>query len=147
MADEQDEPEHDDMFGNDDMGGMDDMGGDEFGPEEPVDELAAMLEYVNAVAKPKHGDNGQNTKSLFNKPKYNDMGGTAPKFGGEAKGEGTKGGLLNPATKEENFGNINVPGAKAAKSAFTHKEPGHGPEKKGQSEKADNKKSLIGGKK
>ena len=146
MADEEGEPEHDDMFSGDDIGGMDDMGGDEFGQEEPVDELAAMLEYVNAVAKPKHGDNGQNTKSIFNKPKYNDMGGTAPKFGGEAKGEGTKGGLLNPSTKEENFGNINVPGGKAGKTAFTHKEPGHGAEKKGQGEKADNKKSLIGGK-
>ena len=145
MADEEGEPEHDDMFGGDDMGG--DMGGmGSFGDEEPVDELAAMLEYVNAVAKPKHGDNGQNTKSIFNKPKYNDMGGVAPKFGGEAKGEGTKGGLLNPSTKEENFGNINVPGGKAGKSAFTHKEPGHGAEKKGQSEKADNKKSLISGK-
>ena len=62
------------------------------------------------------------------------MGGTSANIvrGGEAKGEGTKGGLLAPTTKEENFGNVNVPGGKAAKTAFKTRQPGHGAESKGK---------------
>jgi hypothetical protein len=72
------------------------------------------------------------------------MGGTTANIvkGGESKGAGTKGGLLNPSTKEDNAGNINVPGGKAG-NAFSKKEPGHGAEKKGQAEQADNKQSLF----
>jgi hypothetical protein len=122
--------------------GMGDM--DMGAPEEPVDELQRFMEYVDKVALPKHGDNGANTKSIV--AGKNDMGGTTANIakGGEAKGEGTKGGLLNPAAKEDNAGNINVPGGNAGKTAFKKKEPGHGAEKKGAGESADNKKSLVG---
>jgi len=130
----------DDMgdMGNDDMG---DMGADTMGGEE--DELSKMMEYVNKVSPPKHGDNGTNTKSIV--AKANNMGGTTANIakGGEAKGEGTKGGLLDPSTKEENAGNVNVPGNSKAPKLSPVK-AGHGTEKKGASEQADNKKSIVG---
>jgi hypothetical protein len=96
-----------------------------------------MREYIEKVANPKHGDNGVNTKSTV--AGKNDMGGTTANIakGGEAKGEGTAGGLANPSTKEENFGNINVPGGNAGKTAFKKKEPGHGAEKKGTGDMGD----------
>jgi hypothetical protein len=77
------------------------------------------------------------------------MGGTTANIakGGESKGAGTKGGLLNPSTKEENFGNVNVPGGNAGKTAFKKKEPGHGAEKKGAGDTAPDKKSIIGSRK
>ena len=56
----------------------------------------------------------------------------------------TKGGLLDPKTKDMNSGNINVPGGKAG-NAFSKKEPGHGAEKAGAKEDADNKQSLFRG--
>jgi hypothetical protein len=149
--------------GGDDMG-MDDMGGDDMGMDdmgmEPEDEGMAfeasdeendddleeslMREYVEKVAAPKMGDNGANTKSVVAKP--NRMGGTSANIAKSFSTEkgGTQGGLLNPSTKEENFGNINVPGGKAGKSAFKKSEPGHGPDKKGKPEQADNKKSIVG---
>jgi len=152
LAGEEDEPEHDDMFGgdelgdDDDMAGMDDMGGDEFGAGEEENEFQSMFEYVNKVALPKHGNNGDNNTSLFNKPKYNDMGGVAPKFGGTASGEGTKGGLLKPTTTKMDGGNQNVPGN--AKAPKLQKVPaGHGSERKGTGEKAANTRSLIPGRK
>ena len=132
----------DDMAGDmgaDDMGG--DMGMDTMGGEE--DELSKMMEYVNKVALPKHGDNGANTRSTV--AKANNMGGTTANIakGGEAKGEGTKGGLLNPSTQQDNAGNVNVPGnAKAPKPSPV--KAGHGTERKGAGEQADNKKSTIG---
>jgi hypothetical protein len=153
-----------DDMGMDDMGGddmdMDDMGGDDMGMEpeeesyafeankddEEDDDLeeSLMREYVEKVAAPKMGDNGANTKSVVAKP--NRMGGTSANIAKSFSTEkgGTQGGLLNPSTKEENFGNINVPGGKAGKSAFKKSEPGHGPEKKGKPEQADNKKSIVG---
>jgi hypothetical protein len=128
------------------MGDIEDEPMDEFSFEDSEEEEEIVTEYVNKVSLPKHGDNGVNTKSIVAKP--NNMGGTTANIarGGEAKGEGTKGGLLNPSTKEENFGNINVPGANVGKKSFKKQEPGHGAEKKGKPEQADNKKSLIGGK-
>lgn len=121
----------------------------DFGAE-PEDEmkdsfdLETVREYVEKVPAAKMGDNGANTKSTV--AGKNDMGGTTANIakGGEAKGEGTKGGLLNPSTKEDNAGNINVPGGKAG-NAFSKKEPGHGAEKKGAAEHADNKQSLFRG--
>lgn len=132
----------------DEMGADDEMGmymGDE---EEVKDSFDVsdnfMREYIEKVANPKGGDDGANAKSVV--AGKNDMGGTTANIakGGEAKGEGTKGGLLNPTAKEENFGNINVPGGKAG-SAFSKKESGHGAEKKGAAESADNKQSLFRG--
>ena len=143
----------------DDMGG-DDMGMDDMGMDEPEDESYAfetsddeneddleeslMREYVEKVSAPKHGDNGVNTKSIVAKP--NNMGGTTANIAKSFSTEkgGTQGGLLNPSTKEENFGNINVPGGKAG-NAFTKKEPGHGAEKAGAKESPDNKQSLFRG--
>jgi hypothetical protein len=146
-----------DDMGGDDMG-MDDMGSDDMGmdlekegyafeanDEDDEDlEESLMREYVEKVAAPKMGDNGANTKSVVAKP--NRMGGTSANIAKSFSTEkgGTQGGLLNPSTKEENFGNINVPGGKAGKSAFKKSEPGHGPEKKGKPEQADNKKSIVG---
>jgi hypothetical protein len=125
----------DDMGGDDmgagDMGGMDDMGGE----EELEDSF--MREYVEKVGNPKHGDNGANTKSVM--AKANNMGGTTANIvkGGESTTGGTKGGLLNPSTKEENFGNVNVPGGNAGKTAFKKKEAGHGAEKKATGDNGD----------
>jgi hypothetical protein len=103
-----------------------------------------MREYVEKVGGGKDytsfgkmGDNGANSKSpLAGK---NDMGGTTANIvkGGEASTGGTKGGLLNPSTKEENFGNINVPGGNAGKTAFKKKEAGHGAEKKATGDNGD----------
>jgi hypothetical protein len=111
----------DEMNGEDkgDMGG-DDMGGDDMGMKDDFD-LATVREYVEKVATPKGGDNGANAKSIV--AGKNDMGGTTANIakGGESKGEGTKGGLLNPAAKQDNAGNINVPGGKAG-NAFSKKE-------------------------
>jgi hypothetical protein len=131
--------------GMDDMGGMDAMGGDDMGDMGDEEELEGQLfEYVNKVSVPKGGDNGVNTKSLIDNMK-NDMGGTnkniAQSFSTE-KG-GTQGGLLKPTTSVEDFGNVNKPGANAGKTAFKKKEPGHGAEKAGSRETADNKQSLL----
>jgi len=134
MAGEENEPEHADMFGGDEMG-ADDMGGD---LESELDELGQpVFEYVNKVSLPKHGDNGVNAKSIV--AKKNDMGGTSANIvkGGTSETGGTKGGLLNPATKEDNAGNINKPGANAGKTAFKKREPGHGAEKKGAAPQED----------
>ena len=134
-----DEAGGDDMGGMDDMGG-DDMGGDDMGGMDDMDKMpedAFMREYVEKVGNPKHGDNGANTKSVM--AKANNMGGTTANIvkGGESTTGGTKGGLLNPSTKEENFGNINVPGGNAGKTAFKKKEPGHGAEKKATGDNGD----------
>jgi hypothetical protein len=121
--------------------------GDE-GEEEMKDgfdpELETVREYVEKVPAAKMGDNGVNTKSIV--AGKNDMGGTTANIakGGESKGEGTKGGLADPNPKEDNAGNINVPGGKAG-GAFSTKEPGHGAEKAGAKESADNKQSLFRG--
>ena len=134
MGDEAGEGHNDmggDDMGGDDMGGMDDMGGE----EELEDSF--MREYVEKVGNPKHGDNGANAKSpLAGK---NDMGGTAANIvkGGESTTGGTKGGLLNPGTKDLNSGNINVPGGNAGKTAFKKKESGHGAEKKATGDNGD----------
>ena len=126
--------EGDDM-GGDDMGGMDDMGGD-MGMEPEMDEMP-MMEYVNKVGKPTHGDNGVNTRSAV--AGKNDMGGTTANIAKSFSTEkgGTQGGLANPSTKEENFGNVNVPGGNAGKTAFKKKEPGHGAERKSSGDNGD----------
>jgi hypothetical protein len=140
----------DDDMGGDDMGDMDDMGGDDMGfdADEPVKDSFDvsdnfMREYIEKVTgghgaeKKSSGDNGDNTKSPI--AGKNDMGGTTANIvkGGEAGGKGVQSGLLKPTTKEENFGNINVPGGNAGKTAFKKKEPGHGAEKKGSGDNGD----------
>ena len=114
LADEGDEDSMD--MGADDLGG--DMGGDmgDMGADAEVDELASLMEYVDKVAPAKMGDNGSNTRSAV--AGKNDMGGTTANMTKSFSTEkgGTQGGLANPSTKEENFGNVNVPGAKKATS-------------------------------
>ncbi len=97
--------------GGDDMGGMDDMG-DDMGMDKDLED-SFVREYVEKVGSPKHGDNGANAKSIV--AGKNDMGGTTANIvkGGESTSGGTKGGLANPSTKEDNAGNVNVPGGKA----------------------------------
>ncbi len=141
------------------MGGSDDMGA-EMGDEEMKDDmdLETVREYVEKVpgghgAEKKGAGEGQysgtgsqsdkvslNAKSIV--AGKNDMGGTAGNIaqaGTEsAPVEANKGhlkgsSLFKGTPKEDNAGNINVPGGKAG-NAFSKKEPGHGAEKKGQPE-------------
>jgi hypothetical protein len=134
------------LQGEEEAQGEFDMGDDEEEKKEEFDtELETVREYVEKVAAPKGGDGGANAKSVV--AGKNDMGGSSAnilKGGVEAESASTKGGLLNPSPKEDNAGNINVPGGKAG-SAFSKKEPGHGAEKKGAAEQADNKQSLFRG--
>jgi hypothetical protein len=120
------------------------MGDDEGNPFAKEDtDLETVREYVEKVATPKGGDNGANAKSIV--AGKNDMGGTTANIakGGEEKG-GDHAGLSEIKPKEDNAGNINTPGAKNG-NAFSKKEPGHGAEKAGAKESADNKQSLFRG--
>jgi len=121
---------------------------DDEGEEEMKDafepELETVREYVEKVPaghgaeKKGAAEAADHKKSTIDNMK-NDMGGTTAniaKGAVEPEGASTKGGLLNPSTKEENAGNINVPGGKAG-NAFNKKEAGHGAEKKGAAEQAD----------
>jgi hypothetical protein len=141
----------------------DDMGGDDMGDlgddEQMKDEfdLATVREYVEKVPaghgaeKKGAAEKADNTKSLIDNMK-NDMGGTTANIlsskedaatyanQGQLKGSG----LLKGTPKEDNAGNINTPGAKNG-NAFSKKEPGHGAEKAGAKESADNKQSLFRG--
>jgi hypothetical protein len=146
------------MGGDDSMGGDDKMGGNPFAKEEDFD-LATVREYVEKVpgghgAEKKGQGEGQfsGTGSQSDKPNVNtkstvagknDMGGTAgniaqskedaAKYAGAGGGQLSGSSLFKGTPKEDNAGNINVPGGKAG-NAFSKKEPGHGAEKKGQGE-------------
>jgi hypothetical protein len=108
------------------------------------EEMREYVEKVNGGFGAKiGGDNGTNAKSIV--AGKNDMGGTTANIlradteqGVEAAKGHLKGSSLFKGTaKENNAGNINVPGAKAGKTAFKKSEPGHGAEKKGKPETAD----------
>lgn len=153
MADEKHEPEHHDGVDDPDFGDDDDSEDDEdsedesFNPafEEEIEEIqlspaAQMREYVEKVTaghgaeKKGSGEaSGANTKSTV--AKKNDMGGTTANIakGGEGSDKGTKGGLLDPSTKPQDGGNVNVPGAKNA-TKLSAVSKGHGAEKKGTGE-------------
>ncbi len=145
----------DELKGGDDMGG-DDMGGeDEMGMKDDFD-LETVREYVEKVPaghgaeKKGAAEKADNTKSTIDNMK-NDMGGTTQNIlsgrdgaTGSETGALKGNGLLKGSPKEDNAGNINVPGGKAG-NAFSKKEPGHGAEKKGAAEQADNKQSLFRG--
>ena len=124
--------------------------------EEEIEEIdlspaEQMREYVEKIGDAYKGGkvassseaSGANTKSVV--AKKNDMGGTTANIakGGTGSEKGTAGGLLNPSTKEENAGNVNVPGGKGA-TKLSAVAKGHGAEKKGAGEDAQNKKSIIG---
>lgn len=154
------------LMGGDDMGSDDmdmDMSGDDekkemFAPafEEEIEEIdltpaEQMREYVEKVGDAYKGGKvassseagGAYTKSVV--AGKNDMGGTVKNIaqGGTGSEKGTAGGLLNPSTKEHNAGNVNVPGSKTA-TKLSSVAKGHGAEKKGAGEDAQNKKSIIG---
>jgi hypothetical protein len=95
-----------------------------------------------------------NTKSIV--AGKNDMGGTSKNMtqgGVEVKADiGARStvqgnGVMKPnvVPNPDAKGNINVPGGNAGKTAFKKKEPGHGAEKKGAAEQADNKTSPLSG--
>jgi hypothetical protein len=146
-------------MGDDDM---DDMGDDDMSDDEEMKddfELETVREYVEKVPaghgaeKKGAAEKADNTKSLVDNMK-NDMGGTTANIlsgrNGADSGEANKGqlkgsGLLKGTTQDMKTGNINVPGGNAGKTSFKKKEPGHGPEKKGAGENADNKQSLFRG--
>lgn len=160
----------DELKGGDDMGDMGDdgeEGGNSFAKEEGMGDLATVREYVEKVAnghgaEKKGQGEGQfsGTGSHSDKPNVNaksivagknDMGGTTANIlsgkngtPGSETGELKGSGLLKGKPTEDNAGNINVPGGKAG-GAFSKKEPGHGAEKAGAKESADNKQSLFRG--
>ena len=113
-----------------------DEAADEEVEEAEKSETETMREYVEKVTA-SMGDNGANTTSSVAKP--NNMGGTAANL---AQGADEKGGKADSA-KDMSTGNVNVPGGKASKS-MTSNAKGHGAEKKGAGETADNKKSVVG---
>lgn len=135
LADEDNEGEHDDMdFGDEDSDGDMDVNPE----EEPAEEnFMGESATLSKVAPVKHGDNGQNTKSIVAKP--NNMGGTAFKLGagGDEKG-GVKGGLLKPTAKDINSGNINTANgtAKAGDAFKKHAVPK-------TTDSASNKQSVL----
>jgi hypothetical protein len=123
---------------------------DSFGMEGQEEaDLETVREYVEKVPaghgaeKKGSAEQADNKKSTIDNMK-NDMGGTTANILSSKEEAGTmaaqgqlKGnGLLKGTAKEENAGNINVPGGKAG-GAFSTKEPGHGAEKKGAAEQAD----------
>ena len=153
---------------SDEEGDMDDMDDEESDMGDTDDEesdmkddfdLETVREYVEKVdghgaEKKGKGETADSAKSVIDNMK-NDMGGTTAnilsgKDGADAGAVGASGGkvkgsaLNDQSAKEENAGNINVPGGKAG-SAFSKKEPGHGAEKKGSAESADSKQSLFRG--
>jgi hypothetical protein len=164
----------DELKGGDDMGDMGDdgeEGGNPFAKEEGMGDLATVREYVEKVANGHGaekkgagegalvgtGNKGQGSATNAQGMKFskNDMGGTTANIlsgrnGAQASEVGAAGGkmkgsaLSDTSPKEDNAGNINVPGGKAG-GAFSKKEPGHGAEKAGSKESADNKQSLFRG--
>ena len=137
-------------------GGMDDMGDE--GDEEPKEQYAfedetLVREYVEKVGEAYTGgkaagtseSGGTNTKAIFNKAKYNDMGGTTANIAKGGEGGGNKTSLPGHANaKTDNNGNVNVPGGKAGVKHLKGVPAGHGAEKKGSGDTATNKKSIIG---
>jgi hypothetical protein len=136
--------------------------GDEMGSDDEMKDefdLATVREYVEKVAgghgaekkgeaEGKYSGTGTQSDSVNVNAKSivagkNDMGGTTANIlggrnGADAgefgAGKTIKGSALNgQKSKEDNAGNINVPGGKAG-GAFSKKEPGHGAEKKGEAE-------------
>ena len=118
--------------------------------DEQPDELATFREYVEKVAgghgaeKKGAADTADNKKSVVDNMK-NDMGGTTANIakGGEAS-EKNDGGLADIKPKDIDSGNVNVPGAKKAADLSAVK-GGHGAEKAGAKEQADNKASIFRG--
>ena len=146
------------MMGNDDGMGGDDMGGmgkaeelqiaDLDSMDQGFGDLETVREYVEKVGaghgaeKKGSGESNVNAKSVV--AGKNDMGGTAANIvgGGEGSEAGTKGGLLDPSTKDLTSGNVNVPGSKTA-TKLSPVTKGHGAEKKGASEEGGTVKTSL----
>ena len=112
-------------------------------------ELETVREYVEKVPaghgaeKKGAAEKADNTTSTV--AGKNDMGGTTAniaKAQEDNSSKGTAGGLAGNKAKEDNAGNVNVPGGKAADS-LKKETSGHGAEKKGAAEQADNTNSLF----
>jgi len=133
---------HHDMDAIHDAGHDMDMGMDE---EDGMGSPEPMMEYYKKVSVT-HGDNGQNTKSTIDNMK-NDMGGTTANIAKNfsTTSGGTTGGLAKNTPDDLTKG-MNVHNrvqSNAGKTAFKKHEPGHGPEKAGKKETADNKQSIL----
>lgn len=148
MADIEDEPKMDEFAFEEADEDLEEEMDDDLEEEMDDDsvEESMIREYVEKVATAKMGDDGANTKSIV--AGKNDMGGTTANIvkGADGGKGGTQGGLANPSTKEDNAGNVNVPGAKAA-TKLKSVPKGHGAEKKGTGDNGANTKSLIGSRK
>jgi len=135
------------MDSKDDIG---DMGDDEMKDDFDLETVREYVEKVPAghgAEKKGAAEKADSTKSTIDNMK-NDMGGTTANLrGGEAReaSKGTAGGLAKNTPEDMKTGNINVPGGKAGKTGFTHKEPGHGAEKKGAGEGSTEGQSLFRG--
>ena len=104
--------------------------------EAPKSATEEIREYVNKVSA-SNTDGSDNSKSPV--AGKNDMGGTAGNIAGGSAEE--KGGKAS-APKEDNAGNVNVPGAKASKSMSANAK-GHGAEKKAQAKLEQIVKVLL----
>ena len=157
MRDEEHEPEHHDGIDDPDFGDEDEDEDESMMPAfaEEVEEIdlspaEMMREYVDKIGEPYKGGkvagtSETNTNSKSSVAKKNDMGGTTANIakGGTGSEKGTKGGLLDPTTKPQDGGNVNVPGAKNA-TKLSAVSKGHGAEKKGSGEVGGtNSKSLF----
>jgi hypothetical protein len=134
----------DDMGMEPDMGGMDDMAGMD-------EEGMPMMEYVNKVPAPKHGDNGANVKPIV--AGKNDMGGTAKNLAQSFSTTtgGTQGGLASPKAGDLTAGlNVhNRPGSDAGKTGFKKQVEGGGIDRqnsfKAKGQMAGGKTGELGG--
>jgi hypothetical protein len=155
MADEADEPEHDDMFGDEeDDEDSEDSEDDEEMDDEEESPKEAMREYVEKVSdghgleKKGRGETADNTHSPVSSAKgrpttsasaHNILGGKGGEAGikggeglvGKSKGEFTKGGTHN------------VNGVKSGIKTLGKVSNGHGAEKKGSGEGSVNDKSIV----
>lgn len=109
--------------------------------EMPKDQTELMREYVQKVTDPSNSESNVNAKSTV--ASKNDMGGTAANIAKGGEGGGSDKGLADNSPKEDNAGNVNVPGGKASKSLKSDSK-GHGAEKKGAGESGADKKSVLG---
>jgi hypothetical protein len=143
------------MMGNDEKGGMDNMDqpeeleiedldsmGQSFGDLETVREYVEKVSAGHGAEKKGSGESNVNAKSVV--AGKNDMGGTTANIakGGQGSEAGTTGGLLAPSTKDQNGGNVNVPGSKNA-TKLSPVTKGHGAEKAGTKEDGGTNKSSL----
>ena len=143
QGEEHEEEENPGIHGGE-LDGM--LHGGEMDEEDGMGAPEPMMEYYKKVSVT-HGDNGVNNKSAV--AGKNDMGGTTANIAKSfsTTSGGTQGGLAKPTAGDLTKG-MNVHNrvqSNAGKTAFKKHEPGHGPEKAGKKETADNKQSMLNG--